>query len=899
MTTIAVEAALKMLVTFLANEAQSMADVRLRVSNLKDDLDYMNSSLQIAESINEKDGGLKTWVKQVRDVAYETEDVVEEFLLLLTPPSHHFLRTWLFHLQGLRTRHLLSDKIKLIHLKMKGIKERRETFSLPSTQVELGGMHLRLDALFIDDTAVVGIVNSKSQLISLLNEGDKNLLIVTVVGMGGVGKTTLVRKVYESREVKGNFDCQAWITVSQSFTTLELLRASLKSFKETKNEEVDKMDMIQLIDTLKNYLQQKRYIIVFDDIWRVEAWNHVRYAFPCCSCGSRIIFTTRNGDIASLTETNNHMFNLNPLSVEESWTLFCMKAFRGDEYKGVCPEEMHEISWRMMEKCGGLPLAIVALGGLLARKDKHDLEWQKILESLSPDTRIISELESLEKILLLSYNDLPNHLKCCILYTSMFPEDYQIRRSRLIRLWVSEGFAEDRPGGYTREKVAESYLNELVNRNMIQIVLKDNFNRVKTCQLHDVLRDVLQRKSRDESFSIVLKDEKLIQSSEKIHRVAIYENFQGAKRSLFKCLRSLLLFPISEDVVGTVNGNRKLLKTYLYGCRSLRVVELERVPLVYFPEELTELIHLKHLSLRRTYISNIPESIRKLRCLEILDLQFCYIEYLPQGILDLKNLRQLCFSRAVKVPSKIGNLTKLEKLISFEVGRKNVKEIGKLTNLRSLGVLNLTQQYWTHLSLTLEKLKRLTALYLDSHDTAPNTLKRLSLTCSSPPLLLQRLCLYATLQSVPSWIIELRYLGKLVLGNSRLENDPLRALQGLENLVVLHLLEESYSGEELSCDIEGNYPKLKELHLSEMWSLKRIVLTEGAMPRLRELQLKRCLSLETVPTGTEHLRDLQYLSSLEMPSIFSQNIRGPDGQDFWKVEHIPIIKIVSSHIYIL
>ncbi|XP_047320202.1 ras suppressor protein 1-like [Impatiens glandulifera] len=138
------------------------------------------------------------------------------------------------------------------------------------------------------------------------------------------------------------------------------------------------------------------------------------------------------------------------------------------------------------------------------------------------------------------------------------------------------------------------------------------------------------------------------------------------------------------------------------------MVELESVSLFRFPEELTELIHLKHLSLRRTYISNIPESIRKLRCLEILDLQYCFIKYQSQqGILDLKNLRQPCYGSkvlyegdfVVKVPSSsgIGKLSKLEKLLGFEVGEKNVKEIGKLTNLKSLGGLNLTQQYWTHL----------------------------------------------------------------------------------------------------------------------------------------------------------------------------------------------------------
>ncbi|XP_047314524.1 disease resistance protein RPP13-like [Impatiens glandulifera] len=326
--------ALEMLIKLLAKETKSMTNVSQRVSGLKDDLEYINSFLKMAESINEKDDALKIWVKQVRDLAFETEDVVEEFLLLLTLPSHHFLRAQIFHLQNLRTRHLLSEKIKLISLKMKGIKERRETFSLPSTSHDheyLGGHALRLDALFVQDTEVVGIDDSKSQLSTLLNVEDKNLFIVTVVGMGGVGKTTLVKKVYESRAVKESFDCRAWITVSQSFTISGLLRASLKSFKGELKEGSDGVEW--LINTLNNYLQQKRYIIELDDIQCVDQ----------------------------------------PLGSDEM----------------------------------------------------------------------------------------------------MFPEDQVIKRSRLIRLWVSEGFAEDKLVGYTREEVAEGYLIELVNRNMVQSVSKN------------------------------------------------------------------------------------------------------------------------------------------------------------------------------------------------------------------------------------------------------------------------------------------------------------------------------------------------------------------------------------------------------------------------------------------
>ncbi|XP_047328593.1 disease resistance protein RPM1-like [Impatiens glandulifera] len=908
MAMIAVEVALEKLITFLSNEAQSLSNVRQRVNGLKNDLERMRSFLQDAESRGEKNQGLKTWIKQVRDVSYETEDVLEEFLLLLIPPHNqedqnaflHVLSSSLFHLRRLKTRYLLSSRIETIKDKIKGILECNIVFSLKSNH-ELDD--LRLDALFIDDTSVVGIDDSKTQLISLLKGGHQDLSILSVVGMGGVGKTTLVRKVYQSRTVKEYFDCQAWITVSKSFTVLELLQSSLKSFmnenKEQVNEGIFRMNEIELIDNLKNYLVQKRYIIVFDDIWSVDAWEKVRFAFPCCLCGSRIVFTTRVGDIASSTETINHVFNLGPLGDQEAWTLFCRKVFRGGEYNGVCPEEMYEISWSLMKKCGGLPLAIVALGGLLARKEKHVLEWQKIFVSLFAETESNSGLESLERILLLSYNDLPYHLKFCILYTSMFPEDYLIKRMKLIRLWVSEGFVKDKPG-YTREEVAEHYLNELVNRSMIQIVRKDSFNRVNTCQIHDVMREVVQRKSRDESFAIVMND-RTLSPIEKVHRVAIYENFdhletfKGNLEMLFTGrLRSILLFD-------TFRFNANLLN----GCRSLRVLELENAPLYKFPRELTQMIHLKYLSLRRTGITKIPYSIRKLRSLEILDLKFCHITSLSKGILKLKNLCQLrCYkyhfydptpffatSTGVQVPLGIGNLTKLEKLCSVEMNQEEndnnvLVEMGNLTNLKRLGILKLTGQNGAYVSSSLDKLNHLTSLLLS---TTSNT-EPLSLTpLSNPPMLLQRLFLKGYLKSLPSWIICLRYLGKLVLQYSKLKEDPLRALQGLPNLVVLDL-RDAYLGEELSCDI-GGYPKLKVLCLRRLHGLGSVVLPEGAMSRLQELQIVECRNLEIVPTGIEHCRDLEYMLLSGMPTIFIQNIERGQGPDFWKVEHIGVIQV--------
>uniref|UniRef100_A0A5B7AYT8 Disease resistance protein RPM1-like n=1 Tax=Davidia involucrata TaxID=16924 RepID=A0A5B7AYT8_DAVIN len=920
MAMIAVQIVLEKLTTLLAEEAQILGGVPRGVDELRDDLESMKSFLQDAEARSQSNQGVKTWVKQVRDVAYGTDDVLEEFLLRLTPPHgsgffHSFRKRYHYILQ-LRTRHRLALQIQLIKVKVKAISERREAFSFTRID-DASEVHTWYDprraSLFIDEADVVGIENPKSLLISWLVEGDPILTSISVVGMGGLGKTTLVKKAFDSQPVKEHFDCHAWITVSKSFTLVELLRAALKGFLEATKERVpegiDTIGDLQLVNKLRNHLQQKRYVLVFDDVWSINAWEAVKFALPDCNCGSRIIFTTRIGDVAASIETTSHTYHLQPLPDEEAWTLFCMKAFRG-EHKGVCPEELEEMSLSILKKCAGLPLAIVTIGGLLSKKNKQVMEWKKVHDSLAAEMKNNSSLESLERILLLSYNDLPYNLKFCYLYLSVFPEDYLIKRMKLVRLWVVERFVEEKPG-LTMEEVAEAYLNELVSRNMIQVVQMDRFDRVRTCRVHDLMREIIQLKARDESLVMIL-DEKGMTLDEKIRRLSIHESCKELPLDMrFPCLRSLLVFLSMGSAtsfrsgffygfgLSSVGSATSFRSGFFYGFRFLRVLELEFTPLDKFPPELVKLIHLRYLSLRSTLIRKLPESIGKLKNLEILDLKGSPISSLPVGILQLERLCQLrCYhygfdpsmffpqTYGMTVPTQIGRLTSLQKLGSVEVNGNGeiVRELGKLTQLRRLGILKLRQEDGMDLCSSLEKLKHLTGLCLVSINTSDSL--QLESLSSSPPFL-QRLFLKCGLPTLPNWIASLKYLAKLVLQNSNLNDDPLKALQELPNLVVLEL-RQAYAGEELCCEARA-YPRLKKLNLYVMEQLKCVRVEEGAMPELRALDIVSCEELEMVPLGIEHLSNLQELLLWGMPPRFFKRIERPHGEDFWKVQHIPTI----------
>ncbi|CAM8954778.1 unnamed protein product [Rhodiola kirilowii] len=906
MAEVMLQIVLEKLLAVATAEAQLLGSVKVQVQKLADDLEAMKAFLIDAKDRcyhGQARQGFTIWVKQVREVSYETEDAIDEFMVRISPTHAHCYP----RLLQLKAKHRLASRIQDIRSTISSISERRNAFSLVIPADAPTGAMLpsftdpRSASLWIEDTDTVGIDASKEKLINWLTDDDEpNLTATFVVGMGGSGKTTLVKKVFDNHLVARNFKHHAWVTVSKTFNDMELLRAALEAFKDAAKEPVEPnklqmMSNVGLVEALKSHLLGERFIIALDDVWSVNAWQVLKHSLSDSKCGSRILITTRNVDIATYFDITVHIHQLHPLQDKEAWTLFCMKAFGGNEYKGVCPKDLEPMSLSILKKCGRLPLAIVAMGGMLSRKNKTMLEWKIVHDSLAAELRSDKNLEGLWKILLLSYDDLPYYLKTCYLYLSVFPEDYLIKRMKIVRLWVVERFVEEKVG-LTLEEVAEGYLNELVSRNMIQVVEMDHFNRVKSCRVHDIMREIIQLKSKEEALVEVL-DDKHVTINTKARRISIHDSFEGLlkvnKRHPY--IWSILLFAtLSADSI----LNRKLFR----GFKLLRVVELERAPISEFPDHLVDLIHLRYLSLRKTLISRLPETIGKLKNLEILDLKGTLVSTMPVGILHLKQLRQLrnyhlsfgssiypC-SYGMIVPAGIKCLTKLEKLGSIEVydNRAIVYEMGMLGELRRLGLIGLRGEIGHDVCASLARLSNLRAVYISSQ--SPDLIVDLS-SLLSPPLFLQRVFLKFGLTTLPNWISSLNYLAKLVLQYSNLQHDPLAALQDLPSLVVLEL-RDAYIGKELCCTGTG-YPKLKNLQLKHLSNLERVALLNGAMPELREMGLITCEKLKTVPEGIENLMKLKHLQVWDMPVKFCERLKRDQGEDSWKVQHV----LNVTHIY--
>ncbi|XP_031092229.1 putative late blight resistance protein homolog R1A-4 isoform X2 [Ipomoea triloba] len=591
--------------------------------SLHQNLGFLQEVLEKSE-IAYNNSAMKDLEAEMRDVAFEAEERIEMELSSIYLQSSSIDKACLLRLHGIfkqavkQTNYL---KKKLIKIKSKDQfakgpsilgRMRQRGLLLGSTSSQPADPE-RENNITVSkfsknaskfDSRMVGCDKEfKTILDKLTQQSAEQLQVVSIVGMGGIGKTTLAREVYKDPSITSYFYKKAWVTVSQEYDVEQMLQCFTDCVNPASNDiphkqrndnlkasvrkQSRKQRIHNLSGSLRKHLKDQRYLIVMDDIWSTTAWDSVQRCFPDDNNGSRILLTSRLREVAEYASSGNSPLNMPFLDADESWNLYC-KVFGKTEFLPV----FKLIGRDIVMKCKGLPLAITLVASLLSKTEAAVEKWNNVAENVSRYV-IGDSNDACSKILYLSYNQLPHHLKACFLYFGVFPEDYEIHVKKLVRLWAAEGFlrAEDH---CNMEELAMECLQDLIDRSLV-FVSKQSYNgKMKKVRIHDLLRDLCLREARHENLLYVIGDEKLpydkkkiscrwISSTSKLHLLPLTECFH--KSHSFHCPYTYYF----ENVEGLFSH-----------FKLLRVVDIERThsyELRVLNVLANLLIHLRYLAL--------------------------------------------------------------------------------------------------------------------------------------------------------------------------------------------------------------------------------------------------------------------------------------------------------------
>ncbi|KAL1807654.1 hypothetical protein ACET3Z_024644 [Daucus carota] len=848
-----VEFLLENLKQLLLYHVELISGVKEQVESLHRELSLMNAFLRDSKEKRNQYEVVREIVRQIRDVAYETEDVIDTFVATAA----------LQRSRNRLSRFVHAFDYKSVARQIESIKVRiKEIYDAKKFGIEIlkgGGSstkrspHKRVPV--VEEDNVVGFDEEAKTVVNRLTTGSEQLEVISVVGMGGLGKTTLAKKIYTDRSIEYHFFIRAWVYVSQDYSRKEVFLALLGSLKQLK-EEMHKMSDEHLAEMLQEYLSTGKYLIVIDDVWKIETWDDLKVAFPNRNCGSRILLTSRNTDVAIHANPVNPPHPLRFLTPDESWELLQKKVFG----KGSCPSELGDLGNQISLKCGGLPLAIVVVAGLLSKKDKTRDWWKKVADKVS--TYVARDPKQCLDVLALSYHHLPDHLKICFIYFGVFPEDSAIPVWKLLRLWVAEGFIQQ-TGQECLEDVAEEYLEDLVERNLILVAEKRANGRLKSCRIHDMLRDLCLREAKEEKFLKVI--ERNFQDAPmgpiNDRRLCIHSHVLEYIRSKPSNahVRSFLCFAIEEVELPRANTS------FIHEAFKLvRVLDVRSIYLYRFPSDIVQLFHLRYVAIYGNF-KVLPESISKLWNLQTLIVETTERELdIEVDIWKMSQFRHLHTSGSSRLH---GPPAKTRKQYADPFVRRNMQTISTISpdsctenilartpNLKKLGIRGKL--------LTLMEEKGGSSMF-DNFAQLGNleTLKLLNDAFPLSPF-------QANLKRLPQSYKFPPNLKKLTFSDTLLDWKNMSIIGMLPYLEILKLKEKAFMGPHWE-PLDGGFGLLRVLQIGRT-DLVQWDASSHHFPRLERVVLKHCENLRSVPYG------LGGVSALKMLELYWPTLSAAD-----------------------
>ncbi|RLN25497.1 disease resistance protein RPM1-like [Panicum miliaceum] len=668
----------------LEQEYALLSGVRGDVVFLQAELGSMRAAIHHCVSLDHPDNQTTGWIGRVREVAYDIEDWIDLFAVRVDggAQSATGFRAWIRRgwnkLAALPDRHTIANELQGLKERVVEISEQRKRYSLGAMVVTTAQPPLdpRLSALFVDRDSLVGFdekVEDVSKLV--MDAGSRTeLKIVSIVGMAGSGKTTLAKAVYQRLQAQDNFQCSAFVSIGPKQDMVsKTVKNMLSNFGDQPR---GGEDINQLITRVREILANKRYLIVVDDLWSSEQWGTIRCCFPENDLNSRIITTTRNDALLtdSYSCSSKVVHRISLLSDTDAKKLFLKKVFISGN---SCPQHLEDVLTQIMRKCGGLPLAVVTIAGKLAQKQSRD-EWEKLGLNLLCSSHS-DRSDGLKQILNLSFNDLQPHLRTCLLYLSIFPENSEVDTERLVRRWIAEGFiAEGR--SISAEATALGYLNELIGRNLVQPLDLNHEGVPRRCRVHPVIHDFIVYKSMEENFATLMDAQHVPNNDSTVRRLSL-RNSSKQDQPAVRNESTDLSHARSITVFGHASAAPQLTNL-----KVVRGLDLEGCHGPVCLDGLCKLVLLRYLSLRGTDTSEVPPTIGDLRCLETLDVRSTKVKELPPSIVRLEKLMHLLAGSA-KVPDGIANMKSLQTLSCGGTTKSSanfIEEINNHDNLREL-----------------------------------------------------------------------------------------------------------------------------------------------------------------------------------------------------------------------